>query len=112
MRSVLGLHRLFGIEIRRQWLVLDVDKLERLLGDLFVHGRDTGNVIADITHFAHGQRCFVVSDGENAIGIGRVFACDYGDYTVERLRARGIDTLDACVGIRRMQNLADQHAGG
>ena len=54
---------------------------------------------------------FVVSDRQDSVGLGRIFADDNCDYTLEFLRTAGVDFLDAGVRMRRMQDLPDQHAG-
>jgi len=53
----------------------------------------------------------IVTDRKNAVGIRRVLANDNGYNAVERFGATRIDVRNARVGVRRMQNLADQHPG-
>ena len=103
----LGLHRLFGIEIGGQDFVFDVDEFESFFRGRFIDGGDAGHVVADVADFVEGEGVFVVADGENAVGIGRVFAGDDGDDAVELLGAGGVNALDAGVRMRGMQDFAD-----
>src|SRR5262249_48447441 len=52
-----------------------------------------------------------MADGENTVGIGSVLTGSDCKDTIELLGARCVDALDARVRMRRMQDLADQHAG-
>ena len=104
------LHRLLGIEPRRQRLVIDIDQFERPLGGFFIDRRDARNVIADVAHFADCQRGLIVTDRKDAVSIRCVFAGHDRHHAFERFGARSVDALDAGVGIRRMQDLANQHA--
>ena len=107
----LGLHRLFGIEVGGQRLVLDVDQLQRALGDFLADRRDASHVVADVANLFHRQRRLIVTNRQNAVLVRRICAGDNGDHAFQRLRARGINALDACMRIGRVQNLAHQHAG-
>ena len=107
----LRLHRFLGIEVRRQRLVFHLDQLECALGNFFVDSRDASHVVADVADLFHCERRLVMTDGEDAVLVRRVFAGDNRDYAVECLGARGVNVLDTRVWKRRMQYLAHQHAG-
>ena len=111
MRVGLRLHRFFGIEVSGQDFVFHIDQFQRFFGDGFRDGDYAGDVIADVANLVERQRVLIVADGKNAVGIGRVFADCYGDDAVEMFGAGRVDAFDARMRIRRMQNLADQHAG-
>ena len=83
----LRLHRLLRIEVRRQRLIFHIDQLERALGNLFANGRDTGDMIANVTDFADSQCRLVVSDRKNAVRVRRILTSDDGNDTLQRLRA-------------------------
>src|SRR5208282_2669296 len=75
------------------------------------NGDHTRDVVSDVTHLVERQRMLIVTNGKNSVRIGRVFADYDGDDAVKFFGAAGIDTLDARMRIRRMQNFPDQHAG-
>src|SRR5450631_1669168 len=107
----LGLHRLFGIEVGGQKLVLDVDQFESLFRDRLRDRSDAGDVIADIAYFVERERVLVMADGKDAEGVGSVLARDHRNHTVEPLGPAGVNALDASMRMRRMQNLSVEHAG-
>src|SRR5580693_3366029 len=107
----LGLHRFFGIEIGGQELVFNVDQLERLIRRGLVDRGDTSDVIANVADFIERERVLVMADGQNAIGIGRVFSYYDGDDAFQFFGAAGVHALDAGVRIRRMQDSPDEHSG-
>src|SRR5262249_5456036 len=61
--------------------------------------------------FIHCERVLVMADGEDAVCIWSVGADRDRDDSVERFCSTGIDSLDLRMWMRRVQNLADQHAG-
>ena len=97
-----GLHRLFRIEIRRQWLIFGVDELESALGNRLRLGDDTSHVVADVTDFVHGKRGFIVPDRKNSVLVGSVMARHDCDYAVDSQRASRVNALDDCMRIRRV----------
>jgi len=107
----LRLHRLFGIEVRGQDFILDVDEFERLLGDRFRNGNHAGYVVAHVAHLVERQRIFVVAHGQNAVRIRCILSHRNRNDPFALLRSARVYALYASVRIRRMQNLADQHAG-
>ena len=107
----LSLHRVFGIEVGGQEFVIDVDQFEGLFGDRFGDGGDAGYVVAHVADLVKGERVLVVTDGENAEGIRGVFAGDDRDDAVELAGAGRVDALDSGMRMRRVQDLAIEHAG-
>ncbi len=107
----LGLHRFFGIEVRGQRLVLHVDQLERALGNFFVDGCDARHVVANVANLLDRQRRLVVADRQDSVLVRSVFTGNDRNHAVERSGPRGVNALDARVRVRRMQDLAHQHAG-
>src|SRR5947207_10212441 len=105
-----GLHGFFGIEVGRQQLVFDVNQLECLFRGGFIFGGNTGDVVANVANFVHGECMLVVTDGKNAVGIRGVWADDDCDDSMQLLGTARIYALDSGMWMRRVQNLADQHA--
>ena len=106
----LGLHRLFGIEVRGEDLVFDLDQFECLLGDGFGNGHHTGNVVAHVAHLVESQR-IVMAHRKNAVRVGRILPHCNRNHAFAFLCAARVDALDARVRVRGMEDLADQHAG-
>jgi hypothetical protein len=107
----LGLHRFFGIEIRGQRLVLDVDQLQRLFRDAFRFPYHARNVVSDVAHFADGERRLIMSHRQNSILVGSVVADHDRHHARQRQRAARVNFLDSRVRKGRMQNFSDQHSG-
>ncbi len=107
----LRLHRLFRIEISRQYFILDVDQFQRLLRNRLRNSDHARHVIPNVTHLVERQSVLIVSDRENSVRIRRVFSNDHGHNAINSFGAFRIDALDPSMRIRRMQNLANQHAG-
>ncbi len=78
----LRLHRFFGIEIRGQDFVVDVDQFECRLGDGFGSRNHTGYIVAHIANLVGRQRMLVVADGQDTVRIGRVLAGHDGHHAV------------------------------
>src|SRR6185437_880081 len=94
------LHRLFGIKVCRQELVLDLDQLERLLCNRFRFGYYTRDVVAYIANLVHGQRGFIVSNGKNAVLVRGILSSHDSNDSIECKSASCINTLDKGVGMR------------
>src|SRR5437588_5593738 len=105
-----GLHGFFGIEVGRQQLVFDVNQLECLFRGGFIPGGNTGDVVSDVADFVHGECVFVMADGKDAVGIRSVCADDDCYDSIQLLGLACVNTLDTRMRMRRVQNLADQHA--
>ena len=106
----LGLHRLFGIEVGRQHLVIDIDQLQRLLGNRLGRGDHARHVVPHIADFVESQRVLIMSNRKNAVRIRSISSHCHRHDTFKSLGATRVDVSDARMGIRRMKNLADQHA--
>ena len=58
----LRLHRFFGIEVRRQHFVLNIDQFQRLLGDRLGDRDHASDVVPDVSHLVERERMLVVAD--------------------------------------------------
>jgi hypothetical protein len=94
---------------RAERLVLDVDEIEGALGGGFVGGNDRGHRIADEAHEIRAERVFVVADGQHAVRDRERGAGEHEVHARLGLGARRVDADDACVGMRRAEQLAVQH---
>ena len=105
------LHRFFGIEIRWQHFIVDVDQFECLVGSGLINCCHAGHVVTHVANFVHSQRMFVVTYRKNSIRSRSVFAGNDGDDSFQLFGATGVNALNARVGERRMQDSSHQHAG-
>src|SRR5262249_47790990 len=69
-----GFHRLFGIEVAGQKLVLDINQLKRFLGGGFIFGDNAGNVVTYVTNFVYGECVLIVPNRQNAVSIRSIRA--------------------------------------
>ena len=91
-------------------LVVDLDRLQRLLGDVARAGGNGGDGVTVIKRLF--ARHAVVENVGGGIVIGdlsEVGAGDDGVDALDRLGRRRVDGFDAGVGVRAAQHLADQH---
>jgi YD repeat-containing protein len=98
-------HRLAALAVvqpGREWqrLVVDANQTQRILGDLFGHGRDRGNLVADEAHRAIEEAAVSVP-----LDLGRVRTREHGVHAGQRFGARSVDARDA-----RMRQRASQYA--
>ena len=105
--------RLERVEHDRQRLVLDLDQVASVLGDVAVfgdHGRDR---LAVVAHLLDGDH--VLDDRAGAEGgkrrrmLGHVGACDDADHSRQRLRLRRVDLRDARVRMRAAHDRGVRH---
>ena len=108
--------RLERVEHDGQRLVLDLDQVARVLGDVAVlgdHGRDRLAVVAHLLDRDH-----VLDDRAGAEGgqrrrvLGHVGAGDDADHARQRLRLRGVDGDDARVRVRAAHDRRVRHVPG
>ena len=114
-RGVLVLGTL-GIEDRLQKLVLDVDQLQRFFGDRFGLRGHHRHPVAHEAHLVVERKGVQRPRNRIRLAGGRVHdprqvlprehRCD----PVQLAGFRGVDALDAGVGVRTVQQLGDQHA--
>ena len=95
-------HRFFGIKVGRQYLVFDIDQLQRLLGRGFIHRSYAGDVVAHVADFIYGERMLIMADRKNSVGVRRIFAGSDRDDSVQFLSAGGVNTLNAGVRVGGM----------
>ena len=115
-----GGHRLLDVDDVRQHLVLDLDQLQRALGDQLRGGGDGSDGVAVVQHLLarhHAARHVAEVDHEFARGgnqhghVGEVIAGDHGLDAGQLLGGRGVDALDARVRMPGAQHLADELVG-
>ena len=112
-RRALG-QRLPRVDDQRQRLVLDVDRLARVLGDVRVVRDDAGDLLALEPHLVGGQhRLGVVGQGGHPGQVaGRHhLAGEHQVHAGDLPRPAGVDRLDPGVRQRAAQDLHVQHAG-
>ena len=115
-------HRLAHVQHRLEHLVLDLDQVERVLGDVRVRGRDGGDGVAAVEHLLAGEHVVEQPAGARrraladvdlrVVGLREVGVGDDAAHALEGFRLRGVDALDACVGVRAAQHAAEQHPRG
>ena len=115
-----GLHRLIDVDDVRQHLVVDLDQLQRLLGDGRGGRGDGGDGVALVEHLLarHDVARHVPEIHGDALGtdvvellVGKVLGGHHRLHALQLLRLRRVDGADARVRVRRAQHLAPQHAG-
>ena len=101
------------VQDRRQGLVVDLDGLERVRGEVAVTGDDDGDGITDEAHFLGGQRRMgrdldVVGDrpdaGHRTELVAELLAREGGDHAGLGQRRRDVDAGDAGVRHRAAQD--------
>jgi hypothetical protein len=104
-----GLDRILGIADHRQVFVLDLDQLQRRLGDFLGFGGHGGDLVALAADAADLEREVVLGDADRAL-VGNVGGGDHHMHAGQGLRRRGVDRLDQGVDAARAQDLAVQLA--
>ena len=113
-------HGFADIEDRRQQLVLDVDQLEGVLGDVVVGRGDGCYRVALVEHLGRGddvvqhpvELCGAFAGVDHLVGgAGEVGVGDHGEYAFERLSLGRVNADDSCVGVRAAQDATGDHAG-
>ncbi len=96
----------------RQHFVLDLDQLERRLGDRFRGRGDRGHRMAVVERLLARHRVAGhVAVGATGLDLREVVAADHRLDAGKLLRGRNVDRLDDCVRVRAAQDFPDQHAG-
>ena len=107
-------HRGLGVHHHRQVLVLDLDQVARVLGDVAVLGDHRRHRFADVAHpvdreaVLHHRRARELR--RRAGHLLRFRAGEHEVHAGERLRLRGVDTLDAGVRPVAAQDRCVRHA--
>ena len=102
-----------GIDHRRQRLVLDLDQLEGVLGEVAALGSDDRHGLADVAHPVEGDAALL----DRRVGETRHRARDLGDLGAghdgcdpgQGLGAAHVDRFDPGVGVRAAQRRGVQH---
>jgi hypothetical protein len=105
-----GLERLKRLEHRRQFFILDLDQVERALGDVLVGGGDGRYALAKEAHPIVGQYRNVLHRPAPQ-STPDISAGDDGMDPWDLLRLCRVDTDDAGVSVRTMERLAPEGAG-
>ncbi len=111
------LHCFQRIEDRRQHLVIDLDQLERLFGNLRRLGGDDGHAVAHMPHLAVERNLIPRMRVGPRLPTRRVddarhiFVSEHGMNARQRARLRRVDAGDAGVGVRAGEHRRVQHAG-
>ena len=97
-----------------EWLVVDVDQLERVLGDVGVgrdHRRDLLALEPHLVGDEHRLRVPRKRRHPRQVVLCHQLAGDDRDHALERLRRRGVDPVQLRVGVRAAQDRHVQHPG-
>ena len=104
--------RLLRRRDRLQRLVVDLDQLERVLGDVRILGDDRRHLLALVADLVGGEHRLRVA-GERRhpreVVRGHQLAGDDGDHTRQRCSRRRVDRRDARMRVRAAQDLHVQH---
>jgi hypothetical protein len=101
-----------GARHRRQGLVVDVDELDGVLGDVGRLGDDRGDLLALEAHLVRGEHGLrVAGEGRHPgeVVLRQELACHDGDDARELLRLRGVDRPDTRVRERAPEELEVEH---
>ena len=107
-------HRLERIDVDRQRLVLDFDQFDGIGRGLAAFGDHEGDFLVLEQHFAVGQHHLHVAGQRRHPGEVDGFqhlGGQHRDDAGHRRGFRGVDLLDAGVGVRRAHQVAVEHAG-
>ena len=108
-RSILGqcFHR---IKDGRQYLIFNLDELQRLVNRFLIDRRDGRDLITDEAHLVDAENILVPSGRADAIFLARdIFMGDNRFHTRKPFCFRRIDMQNLRVGMRARQDLADEH---
>jgi hypothetical protein len=111
-RRTLG-EGLLGRGDRLERLVVDVDQLDGVLGDVRRLRDDGRDLLPLEAHLVRGENGLCIAGERRHPGqvvLGEELARDHGDDARESLGARGVDRRDARVGVRAAQELEVEHA--
>ena len=102
--------RLLRVEDAGQLLVVDFDKLARLLGDILICGCDRRHSLMEIAHFLHGKGRLVPGGCHEAPRPAPEILRGYDALDARQpFRAARIDTENPPMGNRRPGHLAPEH---
>ena len=108
-----GLEALLRGDDHRQRVVVDLDQLEGVVGDVGVLGDHAGDLLALHAHLVGGQHGLgVAGQGRHPgqVVLGQQLAGDDRHHPGEGLGGRGVDRVDPGVGDRAAQDRHVQHA--
>ena len=105
---------------RRQDLVLHIDQIERVLGDVWVGRADRGHGVTLVERFVRGEHVLqdplvgrhAFAEVDDFVGrAGQAVVRDHALDAVQRLGPRGVDAEDSGVRVRRAKQSAVEHVG-
>ena len=108
-RFAVAQDRLLDRHHRRQRLKLNVDQVERFVGDPLVRRCDRGDRIADIADLLARERLLVLADREDAELDWQVIPGEDGQHAGVRPSARRIHAQDARMRVRTAQDTPVDH---
>src|SRR5215510_5036974 len=94
----------------RQRFVFDVNQIESLGCNVFVHCRNGSHRIPDHPDFSDSQGVLILADGKSAIGSGQIRPHQNCVDTGVGFRFRNINTDDACMWDRTSQKFGVEHS--
>ncbi len=105
-------HGFDGVENRRQGFILHVDQLQGLQSNGFVIGGHRRHLLADVTDLVDGNQLVVAGIAEHSpLDVKGIVAGRHRPNPRQHGRPGDIDAFDQGVGMKAVQNLADQHVG-
>ena len=102
--------RFFGIEVRMQRLVHDLDEFQRGVRRVFINRRHGSHRITDEAHLVDRQRGLILGPGDDPVLDRQIRARDDGMHALQRQCLAAIDRDDLGVRMRTAQRLGVQHA--
>ena len=109
-----GRHRLERVDQDRQRLVVDLDRVDAVIGGIAVGGDDERHLLVLEQHLAVGQHhLHVARQGRHPgeIDALQVLGRQHGEHARHLQRLRLVDRFDAGVRVGRAHEIAVQHAG-
>jgi len=99
-----------AIEHPGQFLIFDVDKVERFQGSFFVYRSHCRNFVTNVPDLVHTEELLVSRVPEHSPFFARcVLAGDDGVHPAEALRTRRVYIEDLRVGVRAPKHLSHEH---
>src|SRR5947209_18181543 len=95
----LRLHGVFGIEPGREQFILDVNEIERLLGNAFAGRYYASDIVSNVADLLCGKGRFIMAYRKNAVFVGRVRPGNDRNYSIKSFSAGSIDLFDQPVRI-------------
>jgi hypothetical protein len=101
----LGCQGLLRIEVERQHLVLDRDRLQRRVRRLFIYRRHARHGVPDVPDLVHGQSVLIARPRDDPVRRRHVVSRDHRMDTRYLCRALSVERHYACMRVRTSQKL-------